>query len=92
VLQAIKEFQSEFESQSYHLAMESHATPISTPPASPNRITFKGDPHFLASLNELIAKGYGIPTIQKELKAKGYDVAYATLGRWVKERRDTKEV
>lgn len=53
------------------------------------RIILKKDPLFLASLDELISKGYGIPTIQKELKAKGYDVAYATLGRWVKERRDT---
>jgi hypothetical protein len=48
----------------------------------------KKDPLFLASLDELISKGYGIRTIQGELKAKGYDVAYATLGRWVKKRRD----
>jgi hypothetical protein len=47
----------------------------------------KEDPLFLGSLDELISKEYGIPTIQKELKVKGYDVAYATLGRWVRERR-----
>jgi hypothetical protein len=41
-------------------------------------ITLKKDPLFLASLDELISKVYGIPTIQKELKAKGYNVAYAT--------------
>jgi len=91
VLQAAKEFQSEKESQSYHLAMKDDVIPISIPSAKPNRITFKDDPPFLASLDELIAKGYGIPTIQKELKAKGYDVAYATLGRWVKKHRDSQE-
>ena len=89
VLQATKEFWSEKKSQSYHLTTKNGTGHISIPPAKSYRITFKNDPLFLASLDELISQGYGIPTIQKELKAKGYDVAYATLGRRVKERRDS---
>jgi hypothetical protein len=89
VLQAAKEFWSEKKSQSYHLATKGGANHNSIPPQKSYRIILKKDPLFLASLDELISKGYGIPTIQKELKAKGYDVAYATLGRWVKKRRDT---
>ena len=45
--------------------------------------TFRKDPQFLASLDTLISKGYGVQTIQKKLKAKGYDVPYRTLGRWI---------
>jgi len=87
---AFQEFQAEKKSQSYHLATKGGANHNSIPPPSKSvRITFKNNPLFLTSLDELISKGYGIPTIQKELRAKGYDVAYATLGRWVKERRGT---
>ena len=89
VLQAAKEFWSEKKSQSYHLATKGGANHNSIPPSKSHRITFRNDPQFLRLLEHLISKGYGIPTIQKELKAKGYDVAYATLGRWVKKHRDT---
>lgn len=89
VLQATKEFWSEKKSQSYHLATENRqASGIRGRPKS-HRITLKKDPLFLAYLDELISRGDGIPTIQKELKSKGYEVPYATLGRWVKERRDS---
>lgn len=86
---ANKKSPREKKTQSYHLATKTGTGHISIPPAKSHRITFKKDPQFLASLDELISKGHGIPTTQKELKAKGYDVAYATLGRWVKERRDS---
>jgi hypothetical protein len=74
-------------SQSYHLATNNNTPSRVRRRRKSPRIILKRDPPFLASLDELISKGHGIPTIQKELKAKGYDVAYATLGRWVKERR-----
>lgn len=79
----------ESESQSYHLATNNNTPSMVRRKRKTNRINLKKDPLFLASLDELISKGYGIPTIQKELKARGYKVPYATLGRWVKERRDT---
>lgn len=88
VLNAFQEFRSEKKSQSYHLAIKGRANHNSIPPCKTNRITFKNDPQFLRLLEHLISKGYGIPTIQKELKSKGYDVAYATLGRWVHRRKD----
>jgi hypothetical protein len=75
-------------SQSYHLATNNNTPSRVRQKRRSHRIILKKDPLFLASLDELISKGHGIPTTQKELKAKGYDVAYATLGRWVKERRD----
>ena len=89
VLQAAKEFWSEKKSQSYHLATKGGANHNSIPPAKSHRITLKKDPLFLASLDELVSRGYGIPTIQKELKYRGYDIAYATLGRWVRKCRAT---
>lgn len=88
VLQAAKEFWSEKKSQSYHLATNNNTPSRVRQKKGSHRINLKKDPLFLASLDELISKGYGIPTIKKELKAKGYDIPYATLGRWVKERRD----
>ncbi len=86
VLIASAEFRSERKSQSYHLAMRNDAILVITPPSKSNRIIFKKDPHFLRLLEHLISKGYGVPTIQTKLKAKGYSVPYATLGRWIKER------
>lgn len=76
------------ESQSYHLATNNNTPSTLGQKRGSNRIILRKDPLFLAFLDELISKGYGIPTIQKELKARGYDVAYATLGRWVRQRRD----
>ena len=90
VLQAVKEFWSEKESQSYHLATKVCTDHIVTPPEKSNRITFKEDPKFLRLLGQLIDRGYGVPTIQKELKDSGYGVAYATLGRWIKKIKETK--
>jgi len=87
VLIASQEFLSERKSQSCHSAMENDTTSIITPRPESNRATFRKDPRFLSLLDGLIAKGYGLPTIQKELKAKGYDVAYRTLGRWVNKRK-----
>ena len=87
VLQATKEFRSEKESQSCHLATKVCKDPMIIPPAKPHRATFQDNPRFLRLLEHLISKGYGIPTIQKELKAKGYDVAYRTLGRWIAKRK-----
>ncbi len=90
VLIAVKEFRSEQENQSCHLARENDTISVSIPPEKPNRATFRKDPLFLSLLDGLIAKGYGLPTIQKELKAKGFDVPYRTLGRWIKKHRDMK--
>jgi len=87
VLIAVKEFRTEKKSQSCHLATKDDATPVKTNGANPNRATFKDNPRFLASLDSLIVKGYGTPTIQKELREKGYDVPYRTLGRWVNKRK-----
>lgn len=87
VLQAVKEFWSEKKSQSCHLATKNGTGHISIPPAKPNRATFKNDPRFLSLLDSLIAEGCGLPTIQKRIKENGYDVAYRTLGRYIKERR-----
>lgn len=70
-----------------NLASEKNLVGITTTPQNSNRITFKDAPLFLSTLESLIAKGYGIPTIQNELRSKGYKVPYATLGRWVKKRR-----
>ena len=87
VLQAVKEFRTEKKSQSCHLATGNDATSMITPESNPNRATFKDNPRFLRLLDELISKGYGTPTIQKELREKGYDVPYRTLGRWVNKRK-----
>lgn len=75
-------------SQSYHLATNNSTPSMFGRKRKSHRINLKKDPLFLASLDDLISKGYGIPTIQKELRAKGYDIPYATLGRWVKKHRD----
>ena len=87
VIEAAEEFRTEKKSQSCHSATKDDATPVKTGGASPNRATFKDNPRFLASLDSLIVKGYGTPTIQKELREKGYDVPYRTLGRWVNKRK-----
>ena len=87
VLQAAKEFWSEKKSQSCHLATKNGTGHISIPPAKPHRATLLKDPHFLSLLDSLISEGHGIPTIQKELKNRGYDVPYRTLGRWVNKRK-----
>lgn len=76
-------------SQSYHLATKNDTSSMFTPGRRSHRITLKKDPLFLASLDELVSRRYGIPTIQKELKYRGYDIAYATLGRWVRKCRAT---
>jgi hypothetical protein len=55
--------------------------------AKPHRITFKNNPQFLRLLDSLIRKGRGVPTIQSELRANGYDVPYATLGRWIRKHK-----
>ena len=87
VLQAIKEFQTEKKSQSYHLATENGAGGINGHVAKSHRITFKNNPQFLRLLDGLIKQGFGVPTIQRELRTKGYDVPYATLGRWIRKRK-----
>jgi hypothetical protein len=90
VLEAVRRFRSEQENPSCHLATENDTTSVITPESNPNRATFKKDPQFLGFLEQLIAKGYGLPTIQRELKVKGFDVPYRTLGRWVKKHRDIR--
>jgi hypothetical protein len=75
-------------SQSYHLATNSNTPCVLRRKRKSHRINLRKDRLFLAHLDKLIFKGYGIPTIQKELRAKGYPVPYATLGRWVKKRRE----
>ena len=89
VLQAIKEFRTEKETPSCHLATKVGKDHIVIPPTKPHRATFKEDPRFLRLLDSLIAEGCGLPTIQKRLKENGYDAPYRTLGRWVKKHRDT---
>jgi hypothetical protein len=87
VLQAVKEFQTENRSQSYHLAMRNGAVDNIGQAARSHRISFKTNPQFLRVFDHLIKKGVGVPTIQKELRARGYDVPYATLGRWIQKRK-----
>ena len=87
VLQAIKEFRAEKKTQSYHLATRNGAVDNTGQAAKSHRITFKDSPQFLRLLDVLIKKGKGIPTIKRELKTKGYDVPYATLGRWIRKHR-----
>jgi hypothetical protein len=87
VLQAIKEFRQEKKNQSYHLATKKGAVGVAGHGAKSHRITFKDSPQFLRLLDVLIKKGKGIPTIKRELKTKGYDVPYATLGRWIRKHR-----
>ena len=87
VIEAAEEFRAEKKFPSCHPATKGDATPVKTSGASPNRATFKDNPRFLRLLDGLIAKGCGTPTIQKELREKGYDVPYRTLGRWVNGRK-----
>lgn len=87
VKNAVMRFRAEFKSQSYHLRSENDASGMIGHGAKSHRITFKKDPRFLRLLDSLIEKGYGVPTIQRELSAKGYDVLYATLGRWIQKRK-----
>ena len=88
VLQAAKEFQSEFESHSCHLATRNRITPIRVPSEKPIVATFKKNPQFLRLLERLISQGKGIRVIHSELKGKGYRVPTRTLGRWIKRYRD----
>lgn len=87
VLQAIKEFRAEKKTQSYHLHSGNNGSGITTGLQKSYRINFKKNPQFINLLDGLIKKGYGIPTIQRELKTKGYNVPYATLGRWIAKRK-----
>ncbi len=87
VLQAVQEFQAEKKNQSYHLDTRNGAVDNIGHAAKPHRITFKTNPQFLGLLDDLIKKGLGTPTIKRELKAEGYEVPYATLGRWIRKRR-----
>jgi hypothetical protein len=86
VLQAIKQFRSEIKSQSCHSNTKNDDTPIMIGSANFHRATFRNDPRFLASCEELISRGLGPPTIKKELKSQGYDVPYRTLARWIQQR------
>jgi hypothetical protein len=87
IIRAINEFRAEKESPSYHLATGNSAPSTIPLVRKSNRITFKDNPQFIKLLDSLIQQGHGVPTIQKELRSKGYPVAYATLGRWIKKRR-----
>ena len=87
VLNTINQFRREKETASYHLRSENDGGAISIPSAKPHRIIFKNAPSFLALLDALIAEGAGVPTIRKRLREKGYNVPYATLGRWIKKRK-----
>jgi len=49
--------------QSYHLATNNNTSSMVRRKRKSNRIILKKDPHFLAYLDELISKGYGIPII-----------------------------
>ena len=86
VPQVIKQFRSEIKSQSCHSNTKNDDTLIKIGSANFHRATFRNEPRFLASLDVLINQGLGLPTIQKELKAKGYDVPYRTLARWIQQR------
>jgi len=88
VLQANREFRSEKESHSCHLATENERGYIIDHPHKSIVATFRDDPHFLASLDELISQGKGIRVIHSEIKAEGYTVPMRTLGRWVERRRN----
>ena len=90
VLNTINQFRREKQSASYHLRSGNDARAVSIPAAKLHRIIFKNDPSFLALLDALIAQGAGVPTIRKRLREKGYDVPYATLGRWIKKRKTGK--
>jgi hypothetical protein len=92
IIQAAQELREEKKSQSCHSATRNAVTPINTKGESPHRATFKDNPRFLGLLDGLIIKGYGIPTVQGELKKKGYDIPYRTLGRWISKRRANLEL
>lgn len=87
VLQAVEEYRGQKKTQSYHSATKNSAGGMNGHGAKLHRITFKENPQFLRLLDGLIQKGYGLPTMQRALRAKGYDVPYATLGRWAKKRK-----
>jgi len=87
VLNTINQFRREKETASYHLRSGNAGERRPIPPANAHRIIFKNDSSFLALLDALIGEGAGVPTIRKRLREKGYDVPYATLGRWVQKRK-----
>ncbi len=87
IIKAVQQFQAENKNSSCHIASGKTLAGITTTPPKSNRATFKDNPAFLSILASLLTKGYGLPTIQSELKAKGYPVPYRTLGRWVQKRK-----
>lgn len=96
VLMAVEEFRKANEnpprvskSHSSHLATENGTPCVFTPKSQSVVATFRKDPQFLSLLEYLISQGMGIRAIHSELKTKGYQVPMRTLGRWVKNRRDT---
>lgn len=87
IIKTVQAYRSAKESSSYHLASGKTVAGTTTTTSNSNRIIFRDNPTFLKLLDELIVQGYGVPTIQWKLKSKGYNIAYATLGRWVKKRK-----
>lgn len=79
-------FARELKNQSYHLASKTSLTPIRTHIRKAHRIISRSEAYKNA-LQDLVKRGLGTPTIQKELKKQGFSVAYATLGRDVRRER-----
>ena len=88
VLIAVEEFWSVRKSQSCHLATETDTPSVFTLNEHSNRATLLDDDTFRKLLEKSIKEGYGVPTIQSNLKKAGYGVPYRTLGRWVKKMRN----
>ena len=88
VLIAVENFWSVRKSQSCHLATEVDTPSVFTLKEQSNRATLLNNDTFRKLLDKQIKEGYGIPTIQSNLKKSGYEVPYRTLGRWVKRIKD----
>lgn len=89
VLNAFEEFRSEKKLCSCHSATTNDTVNKHSKKAKSIVATFRKDPHFLMLLEHLISEDKGIRAIHSELKSKGYAIPTRTLGRWVRERRDS---
>lgn len=84
---SLKGIQTEKKNHMCHSDTETSATLVNDHVQKSVCATFLTNRKFLKLLDDLIAEDYGILTIQSQLKSKGYEVPYRTLGRWVKERQ-----
>jgi len=89
VLAAIREFRSGKDFHSCHSKLKNRRPRISPRGKKSIVATLKKDPDFVRLLEHLISQNLGIRAIHSELKARRYEIPMRTLGRWVRQRRDT---